>query len=53
MKNKQQKNVILRDVNNGNARKCCECECVNEKGYCDNYHLYAVMRDMCRVPGGK
>jgi hypothetical protein len=43
-------NAILRDVTNGNARTCYECECTNDKGFCDNYHLYAVIRGMCRVP---
>jgi hypothetical protein len=41
---------ILRDPSAGDARACSQCECTNDKGYCDNYHLYAVMRGMCRIP---
>ena len=41
---------LLHDPNMGCARTCRECECTNSKGFCDNYFLYAVLRDMCRVP---
>ncbi|MDF2906818.1 MAG: hypothetical protein K0R34_2139 [Herbinix sp.] len=42
--------VILRDVTAGDTRKCSQCECTNDKGFCDNYFLFAVMREMCRRP---
>ena len=38
--------------NRTDARTCMECECTNEKGFCNNYFLYAVLRDMCRKPVG-
>ncbi len=44
------KNVILHDPGAMDARKCSECECKNNKGFCDNYFLYAVMRRICKVP---
>jgi hypothetical protein len=46
----QQASIILRDPGTNDTRKCYECECTNDKGYCDNYMLYAVMRGICRVP---
>jgi hypothetical protein len=42
--------IILRDPSSGDARRCYECECTNEKGFCDNYFLYAVMRGICKIP---
>lgn len=32
------------------VRPCWSCGCVNEKGFCDNYFLHAVLRDGCRMP---
>jgi hypothetical protein len=42
--------IIIKDPSAMDARKCYECECTNDKGFCDNYHLYAVIRNLCRVP---
>lgn len=30
-------------------RPCWSCDCVNDKGFCDNYFLHAVLRDGCRI----
>jgi hypothetical protein len=35
---------------NSRIRPCWSCDCTNEQGYCDNYFLYAVLRDGCRMP---
>lgn len=42
--------VVITDPNAFDARKCYQCECTNDKGFCDNYLLYAVMRQMCKQP---
>lgn len=34
---------------NTRIRPCWSCDCTNAKGYCDNYFLYAVLRDRCRM----
>jgi hypothetical protein len=42
--------IIIRDPSANCARKCYQCDCTNDRGFCDNYHLYAVIRNICRVP---
>lgn len=42
--------LIRRDPSSGDKRCCYECECTNNQGFCDNYLLYAVMRDICKKP---
>lgn len=49
-KSNHMKNVILHDPGANDARKCSECECRNNKGFCDNYFLYAVIRRICKIP---
>ncbi len=46
----RQLDIILRDPGANDARRCYECECTNDKGFCDNYHLHAVIRGMCQIP---
>lgn len=31
------------------VRPCWSCDCANDKGFCDNYFLHAVLRDGCRI----
>ncbi|HHV13225.1 MAG TPA: hypothetical protein GXX75_23415 [Clostridiales bacterium] len=49
-KSKNPVNIILRDPGANDKRKCRDCECRNDKGYCDNYFLHAVIRQVCRQP---
>jgi hypothetical protein len=58
IKNDQQKKAIQpvpqtdprRIPTDSRIRPCWSCDCTNVQGYCDNYFLYAVLRDMCGLP---
>lgn len=34
---------------NSRIRPCWSCDCVNDKGFCDNYFLHAVLRNKCTL----
>jgi hypothetical protein len=46
----EKSDLILRDPGANDARRCYECECTGANGACDNYLLYAGLRQMCKKP---